>query len=283
MQPSRRPNGRNSWQAWGLDEDEEEAGGLPAAQTQRQREATERVGRGQELMPLQDESDPEDLVENDLDRDFIDDEGVEPPEDGGYASDGEQRELFGFALRAALCFVYFHHAQRDIGGNWGMASAHSTVATGSAPSAAPRVSASVKQLCAGAERIAQAEEAEDAEQDELDAMFKPKKKGRPERGQGERRQIVESFLARMEVAAEADIRSHEDGYPAVEKLKLLADMEQVLSCYIPLATRVLLLWSCCALLDTAWPRRAVHGDMRAGGGPTRPSRGSPRRRHPGRA
>ena len=59
-------------------------------------------------------------------------------------------------------------------------------------------------------------------------MFKPKKKGRQERNQGERRQIVESFLARMEVAAEADIRSHEDGYPAVEKLKLLGDMEQVL-------------------------------------------------------
>ena len=79
---------------------------------------------------------------------------------------------------------------------------------------------------ANAERIAQAEEAEEAEQDELDAMFKPKKKGRQERNQGERRQIVESFLARMEVAAEADIRSHEDGYPAVEKLKLLTDMEQ---------------------------------------------------------
>jgi len=87
----------------GLDEDEAEAGGLP--QTQRQREAAERTGRGQELMPLQDESDPEDLVENDLDRDFIDDEGVEPPEEGGYASDGEQREpsLVGLAPRAALC------------------------------------------------------------------------------------------------------------------------------------------------------------------------------------
>ena len=60
-------------------------------------------------------------------------------------------------------------------------------------------------------------------------MFKPKKKGRQERNQGERRQIVESFLARMEVAAEADIRSHEDGYPAVEKLKLLADLEQARS------------------------------------------------------
>ena len=94
-----------------------------------------------------------------------------------------------------------------------------------------------EQLCAGAERIAQAEEAEDAEQDELDAMFKPKKKGRQERNQGERRQIVESFLARMEVAAEADIRSHEDGYPAVEKLKLLADMEQVLSCYFAMAMK----------------------------------------------
>ena len=81
--------------------------------------------------------------------------------------------------------------------------------------------------CLDAERIAQAEEAEEAEQDELDAMFKPKKKGRQERNHGERRQIVESFLARMEVAAEADIRSHEAGFPAVEKLKLLTDMEQV--------------------------------------------------------
>ena len=85
----------------GLDEEEEEAGGLPVAQTQRQREAAERTGRGQELMPLQDESDPEDLVENDLDRDFIDDEGVEPPDEGGYASDGEQRELVQAASRAA--------------------------------------------------------------------------------------------------------------------------------------------------------------------------------------
>jgi transcription factor SPN1 len=85
-----------------------------------------------------------------------------------------------------------------------------------------------QKLCLSAERIAQAEEAEEAEQDELDAMFKPKKKGRQERNHGERRQIVESFLARMEVAAEADIRSHEAGFPAVEKLKLLTDMEQVL-------------------------------------------------------
>ena len=85
-----------------------------------------------------------------------------------------------------------------------------------------------EKLCLSADRIAQAEEAEEAEQDELDAMFKPKKKGRQERNHGERRQIVESFLARMEVAAEADIRSHEAGFPAVEKLKLLTDMEQVL-------------------------------------------------------
>jgi hypothetical protein len=79
-----------------LDEEDDEAGNLP--QTQRQREAAQR-DKGQERMPVMDESDPEDLVENDVDRDFIDDEGAEPLEDGGYASDGEQREYLALAER----------------------------------------------------------------------------------------------------------------------------------------------------------------------------------------
>ena len=86
------------------EEEEEEAGALLGAQTERQRQAAERASRGHELMPLQEESDPEDLVENDNDRAFIDDEGVEPLDEGGYASDGEQRELAAHALWCMACW-----------------------------------------------------------------------------------------------------------------------------------------------------------------------------------
>ena len=78
-----------------LNEEDDETGNLP--QTQRQREAAQRADTGQERMPILDESDPEDLVENDVDRDFIDDEGADPLDDGGYASDGEQRERVALA------------------------------------------------------------------------------------------------------------------------------------------------------------------------------------------
>jgi hypothetical protein len=45
-------------------------------------------------------------------------------------------------------------------------------------------------------RLEAAEEAEEAEQDELEAMFKPKKKGRLERPHGEKKATVENFLVR---------------------------------------------------------------------------------------
>lgn len=62
------------------------------APTERQRQAQAASEAGPERMPILENSDEEDLLENEFDRDFIDDDGAEPAEEAPYFSDGEQGE-----------------------------------------------------------------------------------------------------------------------------------------------------------------------------------------------
>lgn len=74
----------------------------------------------------------------------------------------------------------------------------------------------------------EAQEVGDNDEDELEAMFKPKKKRRQERDPSEKKAAVESFLARMEVAAQMDADANEERRPAIHKLQMLADVEREL-------------------------------------------------------
>ncbi|KAL4424116.1 hypothetical protein ABPG75_001417 [Micractinium tetrahymenae] len=73
------------------------------------------------------------------------------------------------------------------------------------------------------------EEAEEAgEEDEFEAMFSKKKK-KEGMGDGEAKAVVEALLAQMEVAVEEDHKAFEEGRPAVQKLRLLSRVQDVLS------------------------------------------------------
>lgn len=73
------------------------------------------------------------------------------------------------------------------------------------------------------------EEAEEAgEEDEFEAMFSKKKK-REGMSDSEAKAVVEALLAQMEVAVEEDHKAFEEGRPAVQKLRLLSRVQDVLS------------------------------------------------------
>ena len=70
------------------DADAELSGPLPP--TERQRQALSASLAVPEHTTAEDDIFEEDFVENETDRDFIDDDGAEPAEDAPYYSDGEQ-------------------------------------------------------------------------------------------------------------------------------------------------------------------------------------------------
>ncbi|KAL4438503.1 hypothetical protein ABPG77_000151 [Micractinium sp. CCAP 211/92] len=73
------------------------------------------------------------------------------------------------------------------------------------------------------------EEAEEAgEEDEFEAMFSKKKK-KEGMSDSEAKAVVEALLAQMEVAVEEDHKAFEEGRPAVQKLRLLSRVQDVLS------------------------------------------------------
>jgi transcription factor SPN1 len=74
----------------------------------------------------------------------------------------------------------------------------------------------------------EAEEAAEDMEDELDRMFS--KRRRHDTGaEAESRAMVESLLAQMEVAVEEDLQAYESGKPAVNKLRMLKRVEEVLA------------------------------------------------------
>ena len=74
----------------------------------------------------------------------------------------------------------------------------------------------------------EAEEAAEDMEDELDRMFAKKK--RQESGtEAENRATVEHLLAQMEVAVEQDMVAYEGGKPAVNKLRMLSRVREVLA------------------------------------------------------
>jgi transcription factor SPN1 len=75
--------------------------------------------------------------------------------------------------------------------------------------------------------LSDVEEAEEAEEDELDQLFKKKgRKGRKDKSVDGKK--VENFLARMEVAVEMDLEANAKGQPAINKLKLVPELEATL-------------------------------------------------------
>lgn len=67
------------------------------------------------------------------------------------------------------------------------------------------------------------------ETDEIDQLLKGKKKKKHERSMEESRRIVEQFLAKMEAAAEQDFEAVQQATPAIYKLKMLPEVENVMS------------------------------------------------------
>ena len=67
------------------------------------------------------------------------------------------------------------------------------------------------------------------EDDEIDRLMNKKKRGRGQQSFQEIQATVENFLARMEVAAEADMKANEDNKPAIHKLRMLPDVQDILS------------------------------------------------------
>ncbi|KAG6552956.1 hypothetical protein Mapa_005293 [Marchantia paleacea] len=76
----------------------------------------------------------------------------------------------------------------------------------------------------------EAEEAEVEEKDELNKFFKSgkKKKNKNERSSEEIAMFVEQFMAKLDVAAEADADLNRASKPAIEKLKMLPELLTVL-------------------------------------------------------
>ncbi|KAL2634657.1 hypothetical protein R1flu_006136 [Riccia fluitans] len=76
----------------------------------------------------------------------------------------------------------------------------------------------------------EAEEAEEEEQDELNKFFKSgkKRKNKNERSSEEIAMFVEQFMAKLDVAAEADADLNRASKPAIEKLKMLPELLTVL-------------------------------------------------------
>lgn len=75
----------------------------------------------------------------------------------------------------------------------------------------------------------EAEEAAEDMEDELDRMF-GRNKRRQETGNGaDNRATVENLLAQMEVAVEQDMQAFDAGKPAINKLRMLSRVQEVLS------------------------------------------------------
>ncbi|PSC74366.1 transcription elongation factor (TFIIS) family [Micractinium conductrix] len=79
------------------------------------------------------------------------------------------------------------------------------------------------------ERLANAEEAEEEAEDELEALFSKKKRRGSGMNEAEAKAQVNALLAEMEVAAEEDHAAFDEGRPAVHKLKMLQKVVDALS------------------------------------------------------
>lgn len=65
--------------------------------------------------------------------------------------------------------------------------------------------------------------------DEIDRMLNKKKQRRHEQSLQDIQATVESFLARMEAAAEGDMDANTKNKPAIQKLRMLPDVQDILS------------------------------------------------------
>ena len=76
----------------------------------------------------------------------------------------------------------------------------------------------------------QQEQAEASEEDdEIDRLINKKKRRGDKQSLQDIQATVENFLARMEVAAEADMKANEENKPAIHKLRMLPDVQDILS------------------------------------------------------
>ncbi|KAK9811084.1 hypothetical protein WJX73_001426 [Symbiochloris irregularis] len=73
----------------------------------------------------------------------------------------------------------------------------------------------------------QLEEAEEVVEDELDAIFTKGKRKKAARSQEDVNRAVDTLVAKLESAAEFDIELHNDFKPAIHKLKMLPELEQM--------------------------------------------------------
>mmetsp|Transcript_1679 Transcript_1679/g.4862 ORF Transcript_1679/g.4862 Transcript_1679/m.4862 type:complete len:388 (-) Transcript_1679:304-1467(-) len=80
----------------------------------------------------------------------------------------------------------------------------------------------------GHARHDEAQEVGEGEEDEIEAMFKKKKKRRV-LDHTEKRKIVDNLLAQMEVAAEMDMEENRNRRPALNKLRHLPEVEEVMT------------------------------------------------------
>jgi transcription factor SPN1 len=82
---------------------------------------------------------------------------------------------------------------------------------------------------AGADEFDEAEEAAEEMEDELDRMFSKRRRQEGGGAEAEKRATVENLLAQMEVAVEDDMQAYEAGRPAVNKLRMLPRVREVLA------------------------------------------------------